>query len=308
MDYSLRESRKHGTVSFPFETYTHNWPDGYSFPLHWHNEVEVIHIVNGKIDIRVGETVYKGEQGDIITCNSRELHAVNHVDNAATHRTYIFSMDFLSFELYDLCQSQFILPLCRGKLFIERLIRPGMPGHEALLDCLRRISAYDAARSVGYYLQIKAELLRLLAELANNNYLQTDQGGYGETAKAEKLRQIFQYMGQHSHEKLQLADIAEQFGFTPKYFSRYFRLNAGLTFIEYLNLIRLERASELLLQTDEKVLTVANSVGFENLSYFIRCFKEHYQYTPAEYRKNRDSVKPREYLGHLSITSFEDAV
>ena len=59
----------------------------------------------------------------------------------------------------------------------------------------------------------------------------------------------------------------------------------GRTPIEYLKIYRIEKASKKLLNTDEAVTDIAFSCGFNDLSYFIKTFKELKNITPAQYRK-----------------------
>ena len=60
----------------------------------------------------------------------------------------------------------------------------------------------------------------------------------------------------------------------------------GKTFIEHLTLIRLEKAMELLRNTDEFVLEICLDVGFKNVNHFNRTFKSFTGMTPLQYRKN----------------------
>jgi two-component system response regulator YesN len=67
-------------------------------------------------------------------------------------------------------------------------------------------------------------------------------------------------------------------------FSRLFRKETGETFIEYVTKTKMERAKELLDQTDYPVNKICELVGYENQSYFIKTFKTYSGTTPVEYR------------------------
>ena len=67
---------------------------------------------------------------------------------------------------------------------------------------------------------------------------------------------------------------------------RYFKENMGTSFVDYLRDYRLTMAARLLLVSDDTVLSIAEEVGFDNLSYFNRAFKKKYGVTPREYRNN----------------------
>ena len=76
-----------------------------------------------------------------------------------------------------------------------------------------------------------------------------------------------------------------------QYFCRYFKENLGKTATEYINEVRVEKAAEALIETDEKIINIAQNSGFENMGYFIRRFKKEKGVTPSEYRKNSKKSK-----------------
>ena len=66
----------------------------------------------------------------------------------------------------------------------------------------------------------------------------------------------------------------------------FFKDNLGRTLMQHINLLRIERASRLLRETDLPILEISLSVGFENFSYFIKRFREVYGCTPTDYRRS----------------------
>lgn len=96
---------------------------------------------------------------------------------------------------------------------------------------------------------------------------------------------------QKASEKLTLHDAARHVGLSDSYFSRVFRKETGLNFIQYLNAQRIEKAKPLLRYTDEKLSDIALAVGFEDHSYFTRVFKECTGMLPSEYRSYRNRTK-----------------
>ena len=86
--------------------------------------------------------------------------------------------------------------------------------------------------------------------------------------------------------KITVAEVADRVDFSESHFMRYFKENMGTSFIDYLRDYRLTMAARLLLVSDDTILSVAEEVGFENLSNFNRAFKKKYGVTPREYRNN----------------------
>ncbi len=93
----------------------------------------------------------------------------------------------------------------------------------------------------------------------------------------------------HSHyaQDLPLALVSEQAGLNPNYFSNLFKKTCGQTFSEYLTAYRLERAADLLRNTDLKVYEISNQCGFREAKYFFRLFKKNIGMSPQQYRRKR---------------------
>lgn len=81
-----------------------------------------------------------------------------------------------------------------------------------------------------------------------------------------------------------LTEMAEKYYFNPSYFSTLFKKYTGVHFTDYLINLRVERAKQLLQETNEKIYQIANKVGYQDVKYFTRVFKKKYGCTPEEYR------------------------
>ncbi len=85
-------------------------------------------------------------------------------------------------------------------------------------------------------------------------------------------------------EEMNLIDISQAVFMTPSYFSTLFHKETGLTYVDYINQVRINRACMLMLETDQSVESVALQVGFVNPHYFFRVFKRYSGTTPGNFR------------------------
>lgn len=90
--------------------------------------------------------------------------------------------------------------------------------------------------------------------------------------------------------ELTLKTVADYVGFNEKYFSTRFAKECGCTFISYLNGLRIERAGQLLLQTDMKIYEVCEAVGYHNVEHFNHVFKKKMGVTPKIYRQSGENI------------------
>jgi two-component system response regulator YesN len=85
---------------------------------------------------------------------------------------------------------------------------------------------------------------------------------------------------------LSLQSVAERHHVSPEYLSRLYRSETGTTFIEYVTLTRIRKATELLLGSPLKIHEIAGQTGYSTQHYFSVVFKRVLGVTPAQYRKN----------------------
>lgn len=101
--------------------------------------------------------------------------------------------------------------------------------------------------------------------------------------KKSKISAIIEFIENNYLEELKISDIASHFGMKEYEFSRYFKKYTGKSPKEYIKELKLKKAKELL--TFQNVTEVSFDLGYENISYFIKEFKEKYGLTPKEYKK-----------------------
>ncbi|MBN2983166.1 response regulator [Cohnella algarum] len=112
-------------------------------------------------------------------------------------------------------------------------------------------------------------------------------GSAQKTGAKKAVGEIIHYIDKNYGREISLYGVAETFHLNPAYLSRMFKNEAGTTFNEYVSQVRMEAAARLLSEEQLKVNDISALVGYENVSYFLKKFKDYYGCTPSEYRKNR---------------------
>ena len=102
------------------------------------------------------------------------------------------------------------------------------------------------------------------------------------------LKKALAYIRNSYDTPITLMDIANSAGISPKYLCTFFKEMTGKTPFEYLNAYRIERAARKLINTDLPVTQIAYMCGFNDLSYFIKTFKQIKGVTPKNFRKSRE--------------------
>lgn len=98
------------------------------------------------------------------------------------------------------------------------------------------------------------------------------------------IDQAKEYINDDYSKDISLDDISRRINISPYYFSKLFKEETGINFIEYLTNIRMDKAKELLAQPDISIKDICVSVGYQDPNYFSRIFKKSNGVTPSEYR------------------------
>lgn len=95
---------------------------------------------------------------------------------------------------------------------------------------------------------------------------------------------VEEYVAEHYHDAVRLADLAEMLGFSEGHFARIFRKHFGMTFVQYLTEYRIGQSKRLLAETQIPIEQIAYRVGINSYSYFCTCFKRACGLSPGGYR------------------------
>lgn len=106
-----------------------------------------------------------------------------------------------------------------------------------------------------------------------------------ETGTTDVVEDIIAYIRRHFTEDLTLPQLAENVHFSANYLSAQIKKKTGMSYINYVSLLRMEYAEQLLTGTNLKVSEVAAKCGYHDNSYFNRIFCRKYGTTPEQYRK-----------------------
>jgi len=102
--------------------------------------------------------------------------------------------------------------------------------------------------------------------------------------RSETFKEILAYIQEHYHEDISVEHFAEKLQMSVGHFSRTFKEVVGEKYVEYIAKVRLQKAKELLLETDLKIDDIATKVGYWGRNSFIRMFRKYEGITPAQYR------------------------
>lgn len=201
---------------------------------------------------------------------------------------YIFVGDHASATQLISAQIDYIMEKALPYEYIKHLLSPFI---NVLLLALssRNIPIADVFDSDPY---LELHSLTNIDEIRDFfRYAYEKAGSYiisSRKSSSSSLQKILKYIQENFQRDLSLEEVSEYSNLSPQYFSRYFKEQMGVTFTDYVNQLRIQKAKVLLAEPDSLVNSVASAVGFENVNSFIRMFKRYEGISPGKY-KSRSS-------------------
>lgn len=163
----------------------------------------------------------------------------------------------------------------------------------AIETLISHMMAEHGARAFGSLELLRGYLLQLIgmtcrrheADLMRQSALQAHR-----VSQRESLQRVIRYVRENLDRGIALNDAAAAAFLSPNYLAHLLKKETGKTFTELVTERRLERARELLANTDMRIGDVAGAAGFEDMAYFSRRFRQWFQQSPRAFR---DSVRSR---------------
>lgn len=129
------------------------------------------------------------------------------------------------------------------------------------------------------YRQLRAEVGLLLDRMRQSFT------NHQERIEPDTIRQIKQYIMEHSHEDISLDAIGKKVGLSPFYISKRFKEQLGANYIDFLTECRIDKAKKLMTDPDRSLKEITYEVGYHDPNYFSKVFKKMCNVSPTEYRK-----------------------
>lgn len=292
-DDTLRETIQHGSSNYPFAYYPEDiWQfDFHRIDWHWHHELEFLTVKEGKALCLVGAEQLELSKGCGLFINSGILHRFE-AKRSTPIPNIVFSPCLLAPEK-SLVYEKYVFPVINSSAAYQ-IFDPHTEWQGRILQILDRIYALQkAGQPSDGYLCSKIELrtvqllLQLWDILLSNLDLTDSVDARHLNHQQARLQTMMQYIHDHYREDLTLEEIAAAASVSKSSALHIFKSFIQIPPVAYLIQYRLTQAAGQLHTTEKAVAAIAEDTGFANAGYFCRKFRQHYQMSPTEYRRNQ---------------------
>ncbi|MBO5815835.1 MAG: helix-turn-helix domain-containing protein [Bacteroidales bacterium] len=253
----------------------------FDYPIHCHPEYEINLVMNTSGTRVVGDYEEAFDGLDIVMTGPYVPHVwkselvTNHVI------TIQFSSDLLSFQMIS---KRLFMPI--RQLLIDSTQGLHFYGTDAerIKDEIMELTRMQGFQTATKFLNI----LNLLAaasrrKLVSNMY---ESENLVNSSKSRRISKACKYIEENISQKISLAEVAALVNMSESAFSHFFKKKTGISFITYVNNLRVAKACDLLASTSLSASEICYDCGFNNKSNFIRIFTKRKNMTPIEYRNH----------------------
>lgn len=287
-DDTLRETRQHGDIAFPFQHYLDdiNRFFGESVPWHWHAEFEFITVSQGTVVCFAGNREYTLHPGEGMFINSGIIHRFESPDHGLMPNI-LFLPEFLA-PKGSLIYNQYIKPLLAADfpcLFLSREI----PWQKQLLSQFDQLYKAADTQDLAHREWV---LYTQILDLWNTLFFHLEPSALNQKATAHsqlpqaRLQKMIEYIARNYASKITLSQIAASASVSKSEALRCFQTAIHTTPVEYLIQYRLNQAVHRLTTSNSTITEIALTCGFSSTSYFCRTFQKAYHQTPSAFRQD----------------------
>lgn len=239
---------------------------------HSHDFCEILYVAGG-----AGEAILEGKKfrlapGDLVVVNPGTLHEERSDAKAPLRLIFLAIRDFAVPGLPAGCLSQ------------EKYRVLSCGEYRYKMDIYLRELLQETSSQIEFYQEISQGLVSALLVLVMRLIRINPED---EAALSQECQKIKEYLDQNFTSPITLDSLSDTVYISKHYLSHLFKEQTGVSPIKYLTSKRMEKACELLSETELPVSEVSKAVGYENPLYFSQVFKRIYGISPVKYRMGR---------------------
>lgn len=245
---------------------------------HYHDWIEIVYLIRGDLEIQVNSRTRQLKENEFMVINPMSIHSTRCREGNTAILLQI-PLSFLENFVPDIHQYKFFVDVDSREPRVQTKL-----GN--IKNTLQDLWIAYQFQSEGYIFRCYSLIFELIYILIHSFSQKLDQKELKKDQKnLERMQTIIDYVRIHYREQISIREIAGEVGLNEIYFSRFFKNAMGITFLEYLHMVRLEKIYVDLLNTNLSIKDISERHGFYNEKVFRRMFKEVYGCSPKEARK-----------------------
>lgn len=252
--------------------------------------MEIVEVQSGSISVAIGTEHFTASAGDFVLIPAALVFSISALDGAASVRALVFDSAIIEENMENFDTEIFYMFYVQSRNKIT-VFDKKHPIYETLAYSMSESYDEYVSKDVCYKLPIRANVYLMMTALLRyycGSKNELDRMIYHNVMR---LRPVIAYIDEHYSEKIYIETLSDMITVSPDYFTKMFKDSIGKTPVDYINGIRINKALELLSESEVPVNEIAEKIGFSNPNYFHKIFKQYMDTSPLAYRKNAKLVQ-----------------
>lgn len=257
--------------------------------IHDHDCFELTYVLEGSAVQTINGEQKKVEKGDYFIIDYGSIHSYRNTRDFKILNCQFFSevidetlSGYHSFdELLNVCLIRYHRQYL-GRTPVNRIF---CDEDGSVLNLLEGIQREYQRKETGYREVFRGRLLEILIITMRKVVREQIAREKKRGGESRVVLTAIHFMKEHYEEKAVLTRFCQENHYSQQYISRKFKQESGLTALEYLQKVRIEKSCELLVSSDMSIQEIASHVGYETMKFYQRIFRRMVGMTPSEYRK-----------------------
>lgn len=286
-EQKLKENTNLMEMNFPFNIFHNRHEEHNVLGLHWHDNNEILFMHEGHAVFYIDSQAAEAIPGDILFVNSGQLHSGYSLDHRrVVYDAVVFHPSLLANQSPDPYQLKYISPFIDGHWAFPVKIGRDSAEYSLYQKPLQSLISEFREKQPGHELAIKSLLIQMTVAVYRGFYAGgKNQDVYEPYAReTERFKKLITHIAQKYDQKISVQEAAAIVNLSPTYFCKAFKRATGRSFVEYLNLYRVNVAAEMLRIGELPVTEIASKIGFCNINYFDKVFKQYKKVTPSRFK------------------------
>lgn len=248
---------------------------------HYHPEIELVCVLGGSGTRHVGYHKSNFENGDLVLIGSNVPHSGFGLNSTDPHREIVVQVkeDILIGQIRE------IVELKKVELLLKKSKYGILFGHKTKKEITEKLTLLMKLNGHQKYL-LMLEIFCHLSECEDYQLLNDEIMPHSIITKHKKrIEDIFTFVEEHYYREININEVAEIANLSLPAFCNFFKKTTKMTFTEFVNKYRINKAC-LLISQDRSISEACYESGFNNVTYFNRIFKQFTEKTPTEFKKN----------------------
>lgn len=240
---------------------------------HFHDSYEIYYLLSGNRRYLVKNDLYDVYPGDFVLIPNMTIHRTMNIPGEQNDKYH---------SRYLLTPSREMIPDIFLPLFEHHHYRLSKEQQSAVMACFSDIAFNSKHQDRYSNFANQANLIKILTILARHHFLDASTQAVSKTDIT--MKKAAAYIKENCDKLLTLQSVADHFEISREYFSTAFKASTGFGFNDYLNQMRISKASTLLLSTNLPIEAISELCGFNDSNYFANVFRKNLGLTPSQFR------------------------